>query len=297
MNGKELFVLELEIPCFTVDAVANRVMELGIPGVEIEDETTPCRLRTYIEGEQRAHDAAAAMQDFLESLKELFPGKIEADIRLAPQNSEDWAHAWKKYFKPIEITERLVVKPTWEEYSGDGAHILIDIDPQMAFGTGGHDTTRLCLIALDKIAGPDKSGILGKKVLDVGCGTGVLAIAAAKLGAASVVGIDTDPIAAETSAENAKINKVDELCSFSSALIPELGEVDFDIITANIASDVLCNLAPEIASVQKPGGIIVLSGIYKGRAPEVVAAYLSNGYIELRLEKTAEWTVISGRRA
>ena len=195
--------------------------------------------------------------------------------------AEDWNESWKKGFQPIDVGERFTILPPWEE-KRDGRINLV-IDPAMAFGTGHHETTRSCLVLLEKHAGRRR-----ESCLDVGTGTGILAIAAAKLGCRRVVGVDTDPLAVDAAAANIALNNEPdiEIRAGSIADVPGL----FDLIAANIISGVLIELAPSIASHLKPGGIAVLSGILSEQAIEVNAAMNKSGLKTVERLRDGKWT-------
>ena len=204
-------------------------------------------------------------------------GRLEAE--LSSIREEDWANNWKQYFKPLKVGEKLVIKPSWEEYSGDDGRIILEIDPASSFGTGQHHTTRLCLELLEKSLNK------GDKLLDMGCGSGILSIGAMLLGAGSAVAVDIDENAAATAAENAAKNNIDTALYktyYGNILSDEklAAELDdkYDIITANIVADVLIAMKDYFVRYLKKGGTLIVSGIIEERMNEVVDALIGAGF-------------------
>jgi ribosomal protein L11 methyltransferase len=210
-------------------------------------------------------------------------GRDTPACELSSVAEQDWVRATQAQFGPIRIADRLHVVPTWCDAPADG--VSIALDPGLAFGTGSHPTTRLCLEwLLDHLAG-------GESVLDYGCGSGILAIAAAKLGATRVVGTDVDPQALRASADNARQNGVP-----ASFVAPDaLAAGAFDVVVANILANPLIVLAPAIASRVRPGGRLALSGVLASQADDVVAAYAP--WFTLRAWRAADgWVLVEGER-
>ncbi|MGI6161163.1 MAG: 50S ribosomal protein L11 methyltransferase [Christensenellales bacterium] len=200
---------------------------------------------------------------------------------------EDWANNWKQYYKPLRVGDSIVIKPSWEDYEPESGDIVIELDPGMAFGTGTHETTQLCLKLLEKHV---KKGHL---VIDIGCGTGILAIAAAKLGANSVEAIDIDAQSVSIAKENAKNNNADIKVTKGDLLSGGAGRAD--VITANIIADAIISLAPEIPRHLKPGGVFIASGIIKEREGDVMAALEKNRLVAIETLRQGEWVAICAR--
>ena len=186
----------------------------------------------------------------------------------------DWADAWKAYFPVMRIGRRLVIRPTWRRHRRRPDDVVLALDPGMAFGTGLHPTTRLCLAAVEDLA--DRGVVTGARVLDVGCGSGILAIAACKLGAASALGVDTDPIAIEATAANARRNALARRIRAREGSLPT-GEGDFDVVLANLIAGVLVPLAGALRDELRPGGTLLASGIFVDREAEVRDAFEAAG--------------------
>jgi len=284
---------------------------LGAGGVAIQD---PFDIRKEIE---KPNTLDYADEDFLESLgedviiKAYFQNglsindlltKINDGLRNISQylnvgkglegygevDDEDWSTAWKKYYKPFKLTDRIVIKPTWEEYSAEENDIIIEMDPGMAFGTGTHETTQMCSILLDKYV---KSG---SEVLDVGCGTGILSIIASKLGAGKVEAIDIDEVAVKVARENIEINgessKIRAFQGVLSDLKPE--EQKYDIIVANIIANVIIDLSSLIPYYLKKNSLFITSGIIKERKQDVIEACSQNGMSCIDTIEMGEWVAM-----
>ncbi len=249
----------------------------------------------YLPGNNQGSDMLSAVRSMLAELKstdsENAYGRLEAE--LSSIREEDWANNWKKYFKPVNVGEKLVIKPSWEEYNGDGNRIILEIDPASSFGTGQHHTTRLCLELLEKSIKD------GDKILDMGCGSGILSIGAVLLGAENAVAVDIDENSAATAAENAVKNHIPNekyKTYFGNILSDEkLAEeinAKYDIITANIVADVLIAMKDYFARYMKNNGILIVSGIITERTDEVADAIESAGFKKLEISTKEGWTAV-----
>ena len=209
----------------------------------------------------------------LEFLKERFTAE-GIDFRLGSigVNDNDWNENWKKYFHIIEIGDRLAVVPSWEEYENKGNRTVLSIDPGAAFGTGTHATTSLCLGILDKCA---KAGM---SVLDIGCGSGILAIASVLLGADKALGVDIDAQSVKTAKENAEINNISDKTEFIVGDLADRVAGKYNIICANIVADVIIKLLPDVARFMEKDGILIISGIIDIRKEDVLSAVEQNGF-------------------
>ncbi len=193
---------------------------------------------------------------------------IPATVELIGVNEEDWADSWKQYYKPIKTGKRIVIVPVWEKYEKAEEELVVLMDPGMAFGTGTHETTRLCASLLEKYQRD------GDKMLDVGCGSGILAICAAKLGASECFACDIDPVSVRIAKENAEINETPQVVAEVSDLLRSVPKISggYDICCANIVADVIIRMAPDIGEYLAPDAYLIVSGIITERAEEVVAA-------------------------
>jgi ribosomal protein L11 methyltransferase len=211
-------------------------------------------------------------------------------IGLRRIQEDDWAQAWKAYFKPERIG-RVVIKPSWEEYNPVIEDVVVELDPGMAFGTGNHPTTRLCLELLQELVTE------GMTILDLGTGSGVLAVAGAKLGAAKVTAIDIDPVAVRVARENCVINRVEAQVTVSEAdLLHGYDGESYDLVIANIVADIIVKLVPDVPGVLKPDGIFLTSGIITERSAEVEAVLKANGFKVVKVVTRDQWVAIIGRR-
>jgi ribosomal protein L11 methyltransferase len=222
----------------------------------------------------------------------LDPGSLEFSVRTV--DDEDWANNWKAYYKPIPVGDRLLVKPSWEKAEDTDGRIIIELDPGAVFGTGSHQTTRLCMQLLEKtVKGSDT-------VLDLGCGSGILMITALLLGSKNAVGVDIDPAALHIVKENAAMNGIDPVryevyigdAVRDPALIQALSKQTYDVVVSNIVADVIIGLAPLAARLIKPGGIYIASGIISDRLDDVLNALEQNGFLHLRTELMDDWAAV-----
>ncbi len=193
---------------------------------------------------------------------------IEAKYDVIGVNEEDWANSWKAYYKPLHIGKKMVIVPKWEEYDQKDGEIIVTMDPGMAFGTGTHETTRLVIELLEECVRP------GMRVADVGCGSGILAICAAKLGASVCRAYDIDPVAVRVARENiADSGETSVTCDVSDLLRGvDLSDGPYDLICANIVADIIIRMAPDVGRYMKDDAILLASGIITERAQEVISA-------------------------
>ena len=216
---------------------------------------------------------------------------IGAEINLDGVNEEDWAESWKQYYKPIPLG-RVTIVPAWENYDAKPGEVIIKMDPGMAFGTGTHETTRLVMkIMQDEIVG-------GERVLDVGTGSGILAICASKLGARSVNAYDIDPVAVKVAKENALADGCGNITVGVSDLLAgvDLSGGKYDFCVANIVADIIIRMMPDIENYLAPGAPLILSGIISVRADEVKESVIANGFTVVREERENDWLALMVRR-
>ncbi|MCB0073773.1 MAG: 50S ribosomal protein L11 methyltransferase, partial [Caldilineaceae bacterium] len=262
-------------------------------------------VKTYLKPGKRGEATRQQIEEGLWRLSLLYPIP-EPQIRIVQE--EDWSTAWKKFYKPLRIGRRVVLKPTWEEFQADPDDIVIHLDPGMAFGTGLHPTTRLCVAALETLVQP------GATVLDVGTGSGVLSLVAHKLGAGPMVATDIDPLAVQVTLENAARNNVpvieattphldpDGAIVVSQASVPADLDGVFDIVVANILAEVLAKLFDgaydnvPLAAPLRPDGHIILSGIIQERVDIVTAAVARHGLTLLETLQEGDWIALIARK-
>ncbi len=205
-------------------------------------------------------------------------------------DEEDWAEAWKAFFRPQKIGKTIIVKPTWWKYSAEPTDMVVELDPGMAFGTGTHPTTALCIEMIETFLNP------GDTFLDVGTGSGILMIAAGKLGAPVVCGVDKDEIAVEIATKNLMLNRLNpEQFSVRNANLVEETENRYDFIAANILTYVILELLDSITKVLKAGGIFVCSGILEENQDMVVAKMKDIGFDILEIASKEQWVAVAGR--
>ena len=228
-------------------------------------------------------DASAAFEDTVCLL-----GRLKLCVRTVDDN--DWKDNWKEYFKPVKITDRIVIKPSWEDYEKQEGEIVIEIDPGAAFGTGKHPTTTMCIKALEKYIRTGES-----TVLDVGCGSGILSIAAVLLGARDVLGIDIDPLAVIVSKENAAFNKLEDRISIVEGDLTKGVDYKADIVVANLMADLVVILAKDVRRHLNPGGLYVSSGILAEKKEEVASKIREAGFDIVEIYEEDEWVCIVAR--
>lgn len=213
-------------------------------------------------------------------------------VTISEVNEEEWATAWKKYYNPVKISEKFTIVPTWEEYTPVSSdELIIELDPGMAFGTGTHPTTVMCIQALERTVKP------GDRVIDVGTGSGVLSIAAAMLGAEDVRAFDLDEVAVTQARLNIKLNKVHPSVSISqNNLLDNVEENSADVIVANILAEVILRFTDDAARVIKPGGAFITSGIIKQKKDQVKEALVNSGFEILETILMEDWVAIIAKR-
>ncbi|HMQ30173.1 MAG TPA: 50S ribosomal protein L11 methyltransferase [Chloroflexaceae bacterium] len=284
------------------------------------DPARPALLRTYLPLDERAEDTRRRVEQALWHLGQMRP---VGPLQVRTVEEEDWANAWKQHYSILRVGERTVVVPSWLGYEEQPGEVVLRLDPGMAFGTGLHPTTQLCLRLIEAHARP------GRRTLDLGTGSGILAIAAAKLGAGPVLALDNDPVAVRVAAENVAHNGVAGVVRVAEGslgagagmghwLSGNFGEADgraqapgdsqaeppsaqphaepFELIAANLIARVLVILAADLAAALAPGGTLVSSGIIDSREAEVVAAFEAAGLRPLERHVEGEWVALGHTR-
>ena len=242
-------------------------------------------VKGYFSEEDNIDEIIAYINKKVEEIKSLGIDVAEGKVEFEKMYEEDWANNWKKYYKPSKVGEKIVVKPIWEEYEVKDEELVVELDPGMAFGTGEHETTRMCIQALEKYVQKDST------VFDVGCGSGILAIAAAKLGAKLAVGVDLDPVAVESAKENVGFNNIDNIEILHGNLI-EVIDGKADIVVANIIAEIICILTEDVSRVIKPNGYFITSGIIHDRVEMVTNKLEECGFEVVKVNKDGEWNCI-----
>lgn len=285
------------------ELVANAFYELGLPGVAVApigeepvdgwakdavELPTQSSITGYIPENSAASDFVRALKKQLTTLGKNH--QIHTQLLMNNIDEEDWAHSWKEFFWPEKVGRHMVVKPTWRTYNANTDDIVIEIDPGMAFGTGTHPTTKMCIQLLETYLQQ------GDKVLDVGTGSGILMVAAAKLGARSIQGIDNDSMAVTVATDNLTLNKVprSKYRVVKGNLLNGIKE-RFNLIVANILSEVILILLDDILTVLGPNGHFIFSGITEENAPKVKRKIVDSGLTVLEMRFEDGWCAIVGK--
>lgn len=249
-------------------------------------------VKGYFADDEKLHDRIGYIKSKLAFLK-----SINKDIDIGSCNvefinvkDEDWTSGWKKYYKPFHASDKIVIKPTWESYSALPGEKIIEIDPGMAFGTGTHETTMMCIQMLEKYVEQDNS------VIDVGCGTGILGITAANLGASSVEAVDIEPTSVKVAKQNVVHNHLQNIVNVSEGdLLKSIDLEKSDVIVANIIADIIIKLSADIGHYLKKRGIFISSGIIKSRADEVENILVQNNFDIIDKKTKGEWVAFACR--
>lgn len=296
--------VSLSVDGESAEATAELLQRYGYQGVAIEQEgimpeawtedevPAPARLtiRAYIPVDHELEDKKARLEAALGHMSLMYPMPTPSYRQVA---DADWAEAWKAHYHPVRLGRHILIRPLWIEVQAQPDEVVIALDPGMAFGTGTHPTTHLCLEALEDLTPPNG------QVLDLGCGSGILAIAAAKFGAAHVLAVDNDPIAVEATEENKRVNDV------ADRITSEVGSLDtvaasgqqFDLVAANLIARVILAMSEQgLGTIVRPGGVAVFSGIIQDQVPEIEAALHKTGLEPYRQRVMGDWVAIEARR-
>ena len=276
------------------DVVALLKGETGVYWDYIDEELQAPRADVLVKCFLRPEAADAAISSIRAQLLEMQArggmnfGSLEETRRTI--DGDDWIDVWKKHFRPIHVGARVVVVPAWIGYTKEADEVVVTLDSNMAFGTGEHETTKMCLEALQEVVRE------GDVVIDVGCGSGILGIAAAELGAKTCYLTDIDPVAVESAKHNALKNGVLQKCIVAHSDLLEQSDVRGDVVLANITAEILVRLAPSIPKNLKEGGTLILSGVIADRLPLVKAAFAAQGLTLLAVRNMGEWYALVYRR-
>ncbi len=262
------------------DAVGAALYAVGCGGFEVREVAQPPAVAGYLPVDDRLEDRLSSLKDALAALPGYGITGAGMELTLRYVEEADWANAWKAFYKPFRVGRRLVVTPPWEHPDLAPDDIPLVIDPGMAFGTGSHPTTQLCLTALEDYVTPRAS------VADIGTGSGILAIAAAKLGASPVAANDNDPLAVKIARENAAANGV------QVEVTEALPTGQYDVVVANILADVIIGMATELHGLLAPDGVLIASGIIDTREADVRQALEGIGLTSLETRRQTEWVAL-----
>lgn len=301
MNWKQVSVSATEQ---SADIVSSILIDAGASGAEIEGDSNPepradewmsdpltlrgLKVKAWF-GESGFEATYEYIRERLETLREsdADAGSLEIEVTTVPDT--DWNENFRKNFTAFRAAGRIVIKPTWEEYEPEKGDIVIEMDPGMAFGSGVHETTRMCLELLQKYMKP------GADVLDVGCGSGILGIAADKLGARSVLSLDYDSVSVDVARENAQRNGA-KLEARRSDLLQNANKKQYDIILANIIADIILRLNQNISDFLAADGVYIISGVIADRLDEVIESLKEYSLVPVETLEMADWRAVAVRR-
>jgi ribosomal protein L11 methyltransferase len=309
--------LELAVTCDpeaveAVSEILSRVAPGGVsvePGFRLTDEglgavadpSQPATVRAYLPArDPRAVREAVATADRALGHLGAFGLREIGELATTVVHESDWATAWKRHVRVMRIGRRIVIRPTWRRHRRAPDDVVIAMDPGMAFGTGLHPTTRLCLAGIERWA---DDGLLAHgaardgraRLLDVGCGSGVLAVAAGLLGAGELIGVDTDPLAIEATLANARRNRLGRRVRAWQGSVPS-GAGPFDLVAANLIASVLISLASGLRDELRPGGRLLASGIFVDREGDVRSAFVAAGLVIVHREAESDWVALDAER-
>lgn len=282
----------IQVDSEDVEAVAELVAPYGYGGVVIEEipPATTFWVKAYLPQDQASYATQKRIEDGIRYLSLIRP---LSPLQWRELEEEDWANAWKVHFQAHKVGERLVIVPTWQEYIPQEGELILQMDPGMAFGTGLHPTTQMCLRELEKRLEP------GMTVLDLGTGSGILSIAAAKLGARAVLALDIDNVAVDVAQSNIHQNGLESVITAAWGSLPlsnignlEMAWGNFDLVVANIVARVITELAPELVAAPKPGGILIASGLLDTTADDVESCLVAAGARPVTRRAVADWRTL-----
>ena len=280
--------ISIEVLPAAQEALSAFLFDLGCKGLVLGEEEKPF-LKAYFPFTDRLEEERNRIEAFLRKLEDFFPEAGRPSLHFSKIQDEDWSHTWKRYFQVERITERLTVVPAWEPAPRDSGGVVIRMDPGPAFGTGQHPTTRMCLQAMEASAVSAPWSLM-----DVGTGSGILAIYAAKLGAARVLAIDTDPEALRWAGRNIDLNGASGWIELSSKPVGKWSGA-FSLVVANLTRDALLELLPDLQGLLEKDGTMILSGLLQEQVQEVKKPLDLLGFKNIRVLTQAEWACITAK--
>lgn len=293
--------VEIETLRENEEKVSNILYDLGVQGLSIEDPEDVLNLIKNKNDWELVDEALVNRNSKIIKIDGYFSASrdLQNKIQVAKQSieklgkvtiskvyEEDWSKEWKKYYKPIRVGQDIVIKPSWEDYETKEDDITIELDPGMAFGTGTHETTVLCIEGLEKYIKPNDL------VFDIGCGSGILSIAAAKLGARKVLGVDIDKLAVDVARENAIKNKVDKIVDIKNGDLLDVVTGKADLVVVNILAEVIIKLTPQVKKYLKDENIFIVSGIIKEKQSIVEKTLRKNNFTILETKVMDSWVAM-----
>ena len=307
MNWNEISVSTTTL---AVEIISNIFIESGSKGVMIEDPSDfhlqgqdplawdymekevfdfgheDVRVIGYFSSEEDINEKISEIEKRLDYVKSLGLDTGTLEIYKREVKQENWENEWKKYFNVQKVSDSIVIKPSWEEYTAKEGEKIIDIDPGMAFGTGTHETTRMCINAIEKYMNK------GDSLIDIGCGSGILSIAAAHLGAEKVIAVDLDKLAVKVSKENVDLNGFSNTIDVRYGDLTDVIDEKADVIVANIIADIIAKLSENIADFIKDGGYCISSGIINDKKDFVISKLKENNFDIIEENNDGEWNCI-----
>ncbi len=281
-------VLTVEADPVAHEAISAFLFDLGCTGVAFE-QGGPRTISAYLPAKEPIQDIKRKVEAFLMDLSTIFPHMTTPTLNLTLLKEKDWSQGWKRFFQEEWVTDQLLIVPAWKRIPEiSKGHVLI-MDPGPAFGTGKHPTTRMCLRAMERAEKPSPW-----HMLDVGTGSGILAIYAARLGAERILGIDIDPEAIRWARRNAELNRLSNRIEISGKALNEISE-QFDLVAANLVYEEIMGLMFHLISVTKEGGTLILSGLLRDQVSDVVQAAQQKGLVVEGTDFMDEWCTIVGR--
>ena len=257
----------------------------------LENDTEETKIMAYFsEEETNLPEKIAVIREKIKNLTEFGLSIGSGAVELSNVNQEDWESAWKQYFKPVHVTDRIVVKPEWEEYSPQEGEIVIEIDPGMAFGTGTHETTSMCINQIEK------NLKAGDRVIDIGSGSGILSMASVLLGAEKATGVDLDPVAVRVALENVELNNLQDKIEILHGNLTDVIREKADIVVANIMADIILILLEDVREFIKDDGLFISSGIIQEKRAAVEARLLEKNFSIVEVETKGEWCAITAQK-
>ncbi len=277
--------LSLRAPAPALDAIANFLIERGSPGVVL----TRNEVRAFFARSPRTSALKREIHRFLRDIRKIYPGFGDHPLRWTLLREKNWANSWRRFFSPHKVGRSLWITPPWVNPPESRRRHIITIEPGMAFGTGTHATTRGCLEFLEHLAERFNGGEL--TALDVGTGSGILAIALAKLGAVSVVALDNDPTALKVARGNVRVNRVERRIRLANCRLENLDE-SFAVVVANLTAETIIDIASALAERVAAGGYLVLSGILRLKAGQVLRRFSPAPFQVVRQSREKEWVTL-----
>ena len=285
--------LSIWSPEVVQEPLSNFLVEQTSRGVEFKGNW----IKAYCHQGEEARYCLKQLQRYYQDLQQLYPELPSLKVLQEDLQDEDWAETWKTFFKPIRVGSSIVVKSSWESYEPSADQVVIEIDPERAFGTGNHPSTALCIEILENIISNVSAGEgdSGPSVLDVGTGSGILGIVAARQGAQRVLGLEIDPEALEAAQRNVDRNGVGEVMSVSLTPLDQVAQT-FDVVVANLTASLLTRMADDLAGRVSDRGLLLLSGILAEQVEEVAKCFQTHYFKVVDSRATEEWHAILLRR-